>query len=42
MSEKLTLDDIRQKIDALDTQIQTLISERARCAQHVAEVKKAA
>jgi chorismate mutase/prephenate dehydratase len=41
MSEKLTLDDIRQKIDTLDTQIQTLISERARCAQHVAEVKKA-
>lgn len=41
MSDKLTLDDIRQKIDALDTQIQTLISERARCAQQVAEVKKA-
>lgn len=41
MSEKLTLDDIRQKIDSLDTQIQALISERARCAQHVAEVKKA-
>ncbi len=41
MSEKLTLDIIRQKIDALDMQIQTLISERARCAQHVADVKKA-
>ncbi|MFP5429908.1 MAG: prephenate dehydratase [Gammaproteobacteria bacterium] len=41
MSEKLTLDDVRQKIDALDTQIQSLISERARCAQLVAEVKKA-
>lgn len=40
MSEKLTLEDIRQKIDGLDTQIQSLISERARCAQQVAEVKK--
>ncbi len=41
MSEKLTLDEIRQKIDGLDEQIQTLINERARCAQQVAEVKKA-
>ncbi len=41
MSEKLTLDQIRQKIDSLDEQIQTLIGDRARCAQLVAEVKKA-
>jgi chorismate mutase/prephenate dehydratase len=40
MSEKLTLEQIRQKIDHLDGQIQTLISERACCAQQVAEVKK--
>lgn len=41
MSEKPTLEQIRQKIDGLDEQIQTLINERARCAQQVAEVKKA-
>ncbi len=41
MSEKLTLDEIRQRIDSLDEQIQQLISARARCAQQVAEVKKA-
>lgn len=41
MSEKLTLEQIRQKIDGLDQQIQTLINDRARCAQQVAEVKKA-
>jgi len=41
MSEKLTLDEIRQRIDSLDQQIQQLISARARCAQQVAEVKKA-
>ncbi|MDP2228801.1 MAG: prephenate dehydratase [Moraxellaceae bacterium] len=41
MSEKPTLEQIRQKIDGLDDQIQKLISERAQCAQQVAEVKKA-
>lgn len=41
MSEKPTLDEIRQRIDSLDQQIQQLISARARCAQQVAEVKKA-
>ncbi|MFN3586762.1 MAG: prephenate dehydratase [Moraxellaceae bacterium] len=41
MSEKLTLEQIRQRIDSLDEQIQQLISARARCAQQVAEVKKA-
>ena len=30
---------IRERIDALDEQIQSLISERARCAQAVAELK---
>lgn len=41
MGEKLTLDTIRQNIDRLDQEIQQLISERARCAQQVGEVKKA-
>ena len=33
------LSAIRAKIDALDTQLLELISERARCAQEVASVK---
>lgn len=41
MSDKPTLEQVRQKIDTLDEQIQLLISERARCAQQVAEIKKA-
>ena len=41
MSEKLTLDKVRQQIDSLDEQIQSLIGARARCAQQVAEIKKA-
>jgi len=41
MSKKSTLDQVRHRIDALDEQIQTLISERAQCAQQVAEIKKA-
>jgi chorismate mutase/prephenate dehydratase len=41
MSNKPTLDQVRQKIDALDEQIQILISQRAQCAQQVAEIKKA-
>jgi chorismate mutase/prephenate dehydratase len=41
MSEQLTLEQIRQQIDSLDTQIQQLINQRARCAQQVGEVKKA-
>ncbi|HNL36101.1 MAG TPA: chorismate mutase, partial [Agitococcus sp.] len=36
-----TLPELRQKIDALDEQIQLLINQRAVCAQQVAEVKKA-
>lgn len=41
MSEKVTLDQLRQQIDSLDENIQKLLSARARCAQQVAEVKKA-
>ena len=40
MSEQNPLLDLRDKIDALDLQIMQAISERARCAQQVAEVKK--
>lgn len=36
-----TLPELRQKIDALDEQIQLLINQRAVCAQQVADVKKA-
>lgn len=39
MTDKL--DNIRNQIDALDAKIQELISERARLAQQVAEVKQA-
>jgi chorismate mutase/prephenate dehydratase len=38
MSEKL--DQLRKRIDVLDEQIQTLLNERAACAQQVAEVKR--
>ena len=38
MSDKL--ENLREKIDALDEQIQTLISERARVAEAVAEAKQ--
>ena len=36
------LDAIRERIDAIDSRLVELISERARCAQEVAEVKLAA
>lgn len=36
-----SLQRLRQRIDALDEQLVTLISERARCAQQVADVKLA-
>jgi chorismate mutase / prephenate dehydratase len=39
MSETSDLDKLRVEIDAIDSQIQTLLSERAKCAQHVAEIK---
>ena len=36
-----TLPLLRDRIDSIDSQIQILINERARCAQKVAEVKLA-
>ncbi|GAB1258052.1 prephenate dehydratase [Aurantivibrio plasticivorans] len=36
------LGELRTKIDAIDSQLSELINSRARCAQEVAEVKKAA
>ena len=42
MNEDNQLASIRQRIDALDEQIQALISERATCAQEVARIKRAA
>ena len=36
------LETIRKQIDAIDSQLLELISERARCAQDIAEVKLAA
>jgi chorismate mutase/prephenate dehydratase len=39
MSADSNLDELRARIDALDEQIQRLISERADCARQVAEVK---
>ena len=42
MSTEQQLQKLRERIDALDEQIQGLISERARCAQDVARVKEEA
>ena len=42
MNEAESLLALRGRIDALDQQIQTLISERARCAQEVGVLKQAA
>ncbi|MCW9012908.1 MAG: prephenate dehydratase [Gammaproteobacteria bacterium] len=39
MSEETKLQAIRDKIDELDKQIQTLINQRAACAQDVADIK---
>jgi len=36
------LDQLRERIDALDVQLQALLSERAACAQQVAETKREA
>ena len=41
MSEADNLQALRERIDALDCQIQALISERARCAQRVGAIKQA-
>lgn len=40
MSDTITLQEIRDRIDVLDSQIQKLISERAALAQEVARLKK--
>ncbi|MDQ5910124.1 MAG: chorismate mutase / prephenate dehydratase [Pseudomonadota bacterium] len=42
MSETNSLQALRERIDALDRQIQTLITDRARCAQHIGALKQAA
>ena len=42
MSQGKTLDQLREEIDALDTQLHELINRRASCAQEVAETKLAA
>ncbi len=39
MSDKEKLQAVRARIDALDEQVQALISERAACAQRIAELK---
>ncbi|MCH8545054.1 MAG: prephenate dehydratase [Alcanivorax sp.] len=39
MADDLTLDQLRQHIDALDDQLQQLLNERARLARQVADVK---
>ena len=42
MSKDDRLGEIRRRIDAIDADLLRLLSERARCAQQVAEVKQAA
>lgn len=42
MASDEQLSDIRQRIDEIDAELLRLISERARCAQEVAEIKLAA
>lgn len=38
----ITLSDMRERIDSLDTQMLELLSERAACAEKVGEIKRAA
>ena len=42
MTEQDPLKPIRERIDAIDAELLQLISERARCAQEVARIKRAA
>ena len=42
MDVEKQLEALRKRIDALDDQIQDLISQRARCAQDVAKIKQEA
>lgn len=39
MTDERNLDEVRADIDAIDREIQSLISRRARCAQRVADIK---
>ncbi len=39
MSDERDLDQVRTDIDAIDREIQTLLSRRAQCAQRVADIK---
>lgn len=41
MSDKLTLEQLREQIDSLDENLQQLLNDRARLAQQVAQVKTA-
>lgn len=41
MSEQLTLEQLRERIDSIDAQIQGLIQDRAHCVEDVARVKQA-
>jgi len=41
MADKRDLDQVRADIDAIDQEIQALISRRAKCAQRVADIKLA-
>ena len=40
MTDKNPLTEIRERIDAIDADIQKLVSERAECAAKVAEIKQ--
>lgn len=39
MNDQPTLQALRERIDSLDEQLQTMLNERARCAQQVAQAK---
>ncbi|MBD2859920.1 prephenate dehydratase [Spongiibacter sp. KMU-158] len=39
-TDSVSLDDLRQQIDSIDTQIHSLLNQRASCAQQVAVVKQ--
>lgn len=39
MSDDKQLDKLRQEIDSIDKQLQTLINDRAKCAERVADIK---
>ena len=41
MADKDPLEDVRKRIDEIDTAVQQLVSERAECARKVADIKRA-